>query len=31
MFEAAIEQLLAELEALGRENAQRVSERRYKL
>jgi predicted O-methyltransferase YrrM len=31
MFEAAIEQLLAELEALGRENDQRVSERRYKL
>ncbi len=31
MFEAAVEQLLAELEALGRENDQRVSERRYKL
>ena len=31
MFEAAVEQLLAELEALGRENDQHVSERRYKL
>ena len=31
MFEPAIEQLLAELEELGRENDQRVSERRYKL
>jgi len=31
MFEAATEQLLAELEELGRENDQRVSERRYKL
>jgi len=31
MFEPAIEQLLTELEELGRENDQRVSERRYKL
>jgi predicted O-methyltransferase YrrM len=31
MFEAAVEQLLAELEALGRENDERVSERRYKM
>ena len=31
MFEPAIEQLLAELEELGRENDQRVSERRYRL
>jgi predicted O-methyltransferase YrrM len=31
MFEAAIERLLAEMEELGRENDQRVSERRYKL
>jgi predicted O-methyltransferase YrrM len=31
MFEPAIEQLLAELEELGRENDERVSERRYKL
>ena len=31
MFEPAIEQLLAELEELGHENDQRVSERRYKL
>jgi predicted O-methyltransferase YrrM len=31
MFEPAIEQLLAELEQLGHENDQRVSERRYKL
>ncbi len=31
MFEAAIERLLAELEELGRENDQRISERRYKL
>ncbi len=30
MFEPAIEQLLAELEELGRTNDQRVSERRYK-
>ena len=31
MFEPAIEQLLAELEELGRENDERVSERRYRL
>jgi predicted O-methyltransferase YrrM len=31
MFEAAIEQLLTELEELGRENDRHVSERRYKL
>ena len=31
MFEPAIEQLLAELERLGRENDERVSERRYRL
>jgi predicted O-methyltransferase YrrM len=31
MFEPAIEQLLVELERLGRENDQRVSERRYML
>jgi predicted O-methyltransferase YrrM len=31
VLEPAIEQLLAELEELGRENDQRVSERRYKL